>query len=170
MVVAQASAAITLGLLGLAGVAKLLDPEPTRGALQAAGMPRSRAFALVLGLLELLAAITGLAIGGASTYLGAALYIGFTWFTLSGLLHRRPIQSCGCFGRDDTPPTWIHVAYNAVAVGALGWVAATGGSAIPWNSPTLELTLYLSLAAAGVFASYLLLSLLPRTLETARNG
>lgn len=125
---------------------------------------------MLLGVLEVVAAIAGLAIGATTTYVAALLYLGFTWFTLSGLLNKRPIQSCGCFGRADTPPTWIHVAYNLLAVVALGWVGATGGDTIPWNSPILELSLYLSLAAIGVFASYLLLSLLPRTLKAARTG
>lgn len=168
MVVAQASASIALGLLGLAGVAKVLDPDPTDGALRAARLPSSRLFARLLGGLEIFAAVTALAVGGVSVYLAAFLYLGFTLFTLSGVLNRRPIQSCGCFGREDTPPSWLHVTYNAGAVVATGWVAATGGSAIPWDNPLLELVIYLGFASLGVFASYLLLSVLPRTLSPAQ--
>ena len=147
----------------------MVDPEPTSGALRAAGLPSSRPLARLLGAFEVCAAVIGLAIGGAATYPAAVLYLGFTAFTLSGVLNRRPIQSCGCFGRDDTPHSWLHVTYNFLAVLVLGWVAATGGSAIPWDNQLLELIGYVGFAGVGVFASYLILTALPQTLAQTRT-
>lgn len=167
--VAQAVAAIALGLIGMAGVAKLVNPEPTVGVLEAARLPSSQALARALGGIEIAAAMIGLSVGGATVGLGAILYLGFTFFTLGAVLNRVPVQSCGCFGRGDTPPSWLHVVYNAIAASALGWVAATGGSSIPWDSPTIQLAGYLAFAGIGVYASYLFLSVLPRTLALTKT-
>ena len=167
--VAQALAAISLGLLGLAGAVKLIDPEPTSGALSVAGLPSGIAIARLLGLTELAAAVIGLGIGGIWSLPAGLLSLGFVGFTIMALRTESPIQSCGCFGREDTPPTWLHVSYNAAAVGALLYLVVTGDSAVTWGAETLDLILYVSFAAIGVYTSYLLLTTLPRTLAVAHR-
>jgi hypothetical protein len=56
-VVAQAVATIALGLLGASGVAKLVDPEPTTGALRAARLPASNLLTRLLATVEIVVAI-----------------------------------------------------------------------------------------------------------------
>ena len=167
-VVAQAVATIALGLLGASGLTKVVDPEPTSGALSAARLPSSSNAARALGLVEVVVAVVGLAVGGLTLLVAALLYLGFAIFTLSALRRRIPIQSCGCFGRDDTPPTWTHVVYNVIASGALAWSFFLGRLPIDWALPPIELVLWIGFAAIGVFASYLLLSRLPQTLALAK--
>jgi len=168
-VVAQALAAVSLGLLGVAGIAKVIDPDPTSGALEAARLPSSRSLARALGAAEVLVAVVGLVVGGLTVVPAAILYVGFTLFTLSAVFGQRPIQSCGCFGRDDTPPSWLHVGYNVIAVMALAWVGVFSGAVIVWGAPTLELLAYLAFVSMGTYSAYLLLSMMPRTLALV-NG
>ncbi len=167
--VGLAIAAITLSLLGASGVAKVLDPNPTSGALRAAGLPSSNLLSRVLGVAEIAAGVLGLALGGTVLFAASALYLAFALFTLAAIRGRIPLQSCGCFGRDDTPPSVIHVAYNGVAAITLGWMAATGAAAFPWYLGWLEAALFALFAALGAYASFLLLARLPMTLQVARN-
>jgi len=168
-VVAQAVAAIALGLLGASGVVKLIDPDPTTGAMGAAGLPSSRSLSRSLGLFEILTAIVALSVGGAAVIAGAGLYASFAAFTSFALYKRLPIQSCGCFGRDDTPPTRLHLGYNVVACVALLALAVLDVAPIDWSLSPVELGLYLGFATIGVYASYLLMARLPQLLELARN-
>lgn len=164
-VVAQAVSTVALVLLGASGASKVLDPDPTIGAMAAARLPSSRLIARGLGLAEILAAATGIAIGGPWLTLATALYLGFFLFTLSAMTQQLPIQSCGCFGKEDTPPTWLHVVFNGVSVVALGYLVLIDGTAVPWAEPALEVGLYLSFGLAGAYLAYLVLSQLPRTLQ-----
>ncbi|HSM43618.1 MAG TPA: MauE/DoxX family redox-associated membrane protein, partial [Acidimicrobiia bacterium] len=122
-----------------------------------------------LGLVETATAVVALSTGGVALFVGAGLYTAFAVFTATALYQRLPIQSCGCFGRDDTPPTRIHLGYNVAAGAALVAVAARGVAPINWSLAPVELVLYLGFAAVGVYASYLLMARLPQLLELARN-
>lgn len=167
--VAQAVATIALGLLGASGVAKLIDPEPTTGAMAAARLPSSNILSRLLGAVELVAAVTALAVGGWPALLAATgLYLAFAVFTFAALVNRIPLQSCGCFGRDDTPPTSIHAAYNVVSAVTIGILVFGPAPPIDWTMGTLELALYLVFASIGVYASYLLMTRLPQLLELTR--
>lgn len=165
--VAQAVSAVSLALLAASGLAKLLDPDPTRGAMEAARLPSSRSIARALGGLEVAAAVVGLALAGVWLAPAATLYAGFFLFTLVAVRRRLPIQSCGCFGRDDTPPTVLHVGFNLVSAGALTYSAVLGLPTVPWDAPPLDILLYLSFALLGAYLAYLLLAQLPRTLDLA---
>jgi len=144
------------------GVAKLVDPDPTTGAMRAARLPASTPITYTLGLVESTVAVLALAVGGPAVAAGAVLYAGFTVFTLAATVYDVPIQSCGCFGRADTPPSRIHVAFNLLATLALGRLALAGMGPIDWSLPPVDLVLFLGYAIAGVFASYLLLARLPQ--------
>ena len=96
------------------------------------------------------------------------LYAGFTGFTVWALRRDVPLQSCGCFGKDDTPPTAIHVVYNAVATAALGVAAVTQAAPIDWTNRFSETLLFFAFAVIGSYLSYLLLAELPKTLTQAR--
>jgi hypothetical protein len=164
-VVAQAVAAIALGLLGASGIMKLVDPEPTTGAMSVAHLPSSNTLSRLLGLVEIGVTIAALAIAGPSALLAAGLYAAFTVFTVVAIVSHIPLQSCGCFGKEDTPPTAIHVTFNVVAAMALLFVFFTGRGAIDWTLPTLELFLYFGFTVIGVYTAYLLMTRLPQVLE-----
>ncbi len=167
--VAQAVATIALGLLGASGVAKLINPEPTTGALDAARLPSSNILSRLLGTVETVVAVAALSVGGSLALLAASgLYLAFAVFTFSALMNRIPLQSCGCFGREDTPPTSIHIVYNVVSAVTIG-VLVFGPAPIDWTAGTLQLALYLVFAAIGVYASYLLMTRLPQLLELTRS-
>ena len=81
-VVAQAVATIALGLLGASGIAKLIDPEPTTGAMAAARLPSSNLLTRLLGSAELVVAFGALAVGGRlPVAAGALFYLAFGVFT-----------------------------------------------------------------------------------------
>jgi uncharacterized membrane protein YphA (DoxX/SURF4 family) len=164
-VVAQAVSAVALVLLAASGVSKVFDPDPTRGAMQAARLPSSRLISRSLGIAEIVAGVAGLVLGGPWLAFAALLYLGFFVFTMAAVRKRLPIQSCGCFGREDTPPTVLHVVFNALSSAALGYVALLSEQAVPWTGPSVEVALYLAFSLVGAYLAYLLLEQLPRTLQ-----
>ena len=168
---AQAFASIALGLLAASGLAKLIDSEPTTGAMKSARLPASRAITYALAAIEITVAVMGLTTDVVVGAAGAAalLYAAFTLFTFAAVRKRIPVQSCGCFGREDTPPSWIHVAFNATATVALASTALLRLPPVDWSLPIGQLVLYGGFTVMGVCASYLLLNHLPRLLELARS-
>ena len=117
---------LSAALLLISGGTKLVDPDPTSGAMRAAGLPASRWIVTALGVWEIVAGSLTLTFGGVLggsvlfiTYAGFSVFI---WYTLANGL---PIQSCGCFGRTDTPPSVSHIAVNVLAAGSGLWLAVT---------------------------------------------
>jgi len=156
---------ISATLLAVSGGAKLADPAPTSGALAAASLPSGRPWARLLGLVEIAVAVVAIAFGGVVGGVGVAvMYAGFAGFVAVALRRNLPVQSCGCFGKVDTPPTWLHVAVNLSAVTAGVGVAVSGGGALPdmLSGQPLAGLPYLVLLGVGVFALYLILAELPR--------
>lgn len=168
-VLAQAIAAIALGLMAASGIAKFADPDPTTGAMAAARLPASRTITFLLALGEVAVAGIALAAGGPATAAAGIAYLAFSIFTFAAMRKRIPVQSCGCFGREDTPPSWLHVGFNVVSTVALFTVAATDLVPIDWGLPVLQLSLYIGFSLIGVVASYLMLTRLPQTLELAKS-
>jgi Methylamine utilisation protein MauE len=168
-VVAQAFSTVALLLLTASGVSKTVDPDPTRGALRDAHLPSSAIAVRSLGVIEILAGLTGLTLGGAWLGAGLVLYVGFFGFTLAAKRERFALQSCGCFGRDDTPPTWLHVTYNGLAALSLGYLAAVNRSPVPGTDDLSTTVLVLGFGLIGAYLSYLLLSQLPITLSLAAD-
>jgi hypothetical protein len=168
-VLATAAAAITLPLLGASGIAKLFDPDPTSGALERAHLPHGQWAARALGAAEVTAAVAGLVLGGAWLVPAMLMYAGFTFFTLAAVRGTIPLQSCGCFGRADTPATYTHAVYNAVAAVALGFSAAIGARAFSLGQSPVELVIWWGFAGIGAYLSYLLLSEFPKTVARANR-
>ncbi|MGH8945746.1 MAG: hypothetical protein ACRDVL_06340, partial [Acidimicrobiia bacterium] len=148
---------------------KVADPQPTSGALAATRLPSQLWLVRLLGILEFGAALAGLGIGSLAVTPGTILYICFAIFTWAALRGDRPLQSCGCFGREDTPPSWIHVGFNSVSALALGSVVLSSAPVVPWSQPAGELVAYLAFAGLGVYAAYLILTALPQTLALTRS-
>jgi hypothetical protein len=101
-------------LLVPAGVAKVTRPASTERALRAVGWPDGRSIGRVLGVVEVVVAVVALVWSAAvAPALQAALYAGFTLFVLLALWRGTPLQSCGCFGAADSPPSLVHVGVCA---------------------------------------------------------
>ena len=109
-------------LLVLAGAQKLLDPTMTVGALRAMRLPSSPGLVRVGSAAELALGASAVAVGGAVLWwLVAASYVAFGAFVVAALRRGTMLGSCGCFGREDTPPHPSHVVLD----GALAVLAAT---------------------------------------------
>ena len=59
------------------------------------------------------------------------------------------VESCGCFGTDDAPPSHLHLVFNLVALVAIGWLAIPVATVIPWVGSVLVSLAYIALAALG---------------------
>ncbi|MDX1447605.1 MAG: hypothetical protein R3246_00970 [Acidimicrobiia bacterium] len=158
---------ITAGLLVLSGGSKIRNPDPTRGALRAAGLPSSPGAVYALAAVEIGLGAAALAIPHSAIAAGVAiLYLGFAVFVGMALARRLPLQSCGCFGKSDTPPGPIHLGVN-LATAAVAGVVATGGGAdlleVLADQPAAGIP-YLGFVAVGVVATALILSELPAVL------
>lgn len=112
-------------VLVVAGVAKLTDPEPVATTLAALGVRRP-GVARALGVVEVLAAVVAMAVGGrVAAIVVGVLYAGFAVVVV--LARRRGLESCGCFGAQSTPPSRLHVAVNAGSAAVAGAAAWVGG-------------------------------------------
>lgn len=167
---ASAVAAIALGLLGATGVAKLVDPDPTTGAMKAARMPSSKVLTLALGAFEIVVSIVALTTSWSPALIAAAvLYTAFAVFSFAALRKRIPLQSCGCFGREDTPPSPFHVVFNVLAGVALVILPMRGVGPIDWSLPPGTLLLFLGFVVLGVYAAYLAMTRLSQVRELTRT-
>lgn len=152
-----------VALLGAAGLVKLLRPLSTARALRGAGLPGTPLIGRMLGLGEVVVALSALLVGGRiSATLVAVCYLGFAGFT-ARLLLLAGGTSCGCFGDHDAPATSVHVALNLTAATtaalAAGWPPGSLRAFLgdqPWAGlPFLALTLLLA------WLAYVTLTLLP---------
>ena len=122
-------ALVAAALLALAGAQKLLDPELTVGALREMRLPSAPLLVRVGSAAELALGVAAIAAGGTILWgLVALSYLGFAAFVVAALRKGTMIGTCGCFGREETPPHWTHVVLNA----ALASVAVT----VALRSPT----------------------------------
>jgi Methylamine utilisation protein MauE len=115
MPVLTGPAIVAAALLALAGGQKLLDPTMTVGALRALRLPSSPNLVRVGSFAELALGTAAIAVGGAALWWLVALsYVVFAAFVVAALRAGTMIGSCGCFGREETPPHPSHVAINLV--------------------------------------------------------
>jgi len=161
-------------LLAGAGVAKVLDPAPTTGALRRSGLPVGPVAVRVGGAVEVLIAVVA-AVGGARVpaLLVAASYLVFTAFVALALVRHLPIGSCGCFGRVDTPPSVLHLVVNVGAAVAAIAVAtgAGGGLGGVLAAQPLAGVPFVLLVVVGAYAAFTALTVVPqlRTMRAARR-
>ncbi|MDH4117635.1 MAG: DoxX family membrane protein [Acidimicrobiia bacterium] len=155
-------------LLITSGGAKLVDPEPTRGALRSAGLPSARPWVTVLALAEVVAGAFVLVSDWALPRMAvSALYLGFAAFAGWALVRDLPVQSCGCFGRTDTPPSIGHVVITVT-------IAVSAGFAGSWQPPLASAGEPQSLAvlgfgAVGAYLCYLMMAELPALQRSVRR-
>ena len=113
-------------VLAFAGVAKVRRPAGTTAAASAIGLPSSPAAVRGLGVVEIGAAIAGIAVGAWAALVVAALYLGLA-VVAARLVRRAPGTNCGCLGPSDSPVSVAHVVVDGGAVAAAAF-AAFGGS------------------------------------------
>ena len=164
-------ALVAAALLAIAGAQKALDPTMTAGALRALRLPSSPQLVRVGSVAELALGVAAVGLGGPLLWALVALsYLAFTGFVTLALRQGTMIGSCGCFGREETPPHPSHVALNL----GLAAVAAAAGALAP--RPVIDELIErpgegIAVAALAVLSLYLLHAAyveLPRTLEAAR--
>lgn len=170
--VAQAWFLISSALLVVSGIAKLVDPVPTMGALRAAGLPDQRWMVRLLGLTEIVVAVAAIVWGGFAVAGVAVMYLAFTVFVVVAIRGDLPLSSCGCFGRTDTPPTWLHAGYNASAAAAALAMGIAGQSGLDVfdGLSWYQSVAYVAFVGLGVYVSYLVLSELPSLLAASRSA
>jgi hypothetical protein len=173
---------IASGLLLLAGLAKALWPDDTARALLElvpqrvdahVSLRSVRAAVRIGAMVEAAMGLWALVLPRpVPVALVASSYALFTVVVFYAQLHGGALSTCGCFGRPDTPATWIHVAVNALLTVAAVSVAlqTTSGATIhtllshqPWAGVPLFFV-----SGVGLYLTYLALSPLA-TLEGARR-
>jgi len=156
-------------LVALAGGFKVLRPAPTSGALRAMRLPSSPHLVRALGVGELVLSVAAVAtFSRPLLLLVAAAYIAFAGFVVVALQSDTPLQSCGCFGQIDTPPSGAHVVVNLAAATTLGAAGVTGTPGLdvilpdqPWSAVP-----FLLLVAVCSYLCVVLLTVLPLTLRS----
>ena len=159
---------VATAVLLLAGGAKLMRPSATATALRELSVPSPLLSARVLGLAEIILGIIAIATGHPLAWAGVALsYTAFTLFVWWALGDASRIGSCGCFGREDTPATPGHLAFNAVA-GTVAFLAIFDPVRLgDFSGSLLEGLLAVLLISVAVALSITALTVLPRTLTLA---
>lgn len=161
---------VITGVLFVAGVAKILRPSATATALRAIGIPSPAVSTRLLGLAEVVLTIAAVASGAAVLWSGVATaYAAFTVFILWALRDGEILGSCGCFGREDTPPTPGHAAFNAASATIAGLAVADPVRITDFDGTAVEYVLFAALVALGVALAVAALTELPRTLALARG-
>lgn len=164
-------AIVAAALLALAGAQKLLDPTMTVGALRALRLPASPVLVRLGSAAELVLGVAAVAIGGPVLWWAvAASYVAFAAFVVAALRSGTMIGTCGCFGREETPPHPTHVVLNG-ALAAVA-VAAARTSSTPLEAladhPGTAVVVG-ALAALSLWLLYAAFVELPRTLAAGRR-
>ena len=164
--------AAAAGLLAGAGVLKAARPHATARALMDLGLPGR--LSLVAGLVRV-GGVAEAVVGGAALLAGAsalrvlavavaASYAGFAAVVVLALTKGAALNSCGCFGATDTPPTVAHVVVDAGAALTALAVATRPGGGLPGvlaRQPLAGVPLALLLLVA-CYLAWLALTALPR--------
>ena len=157
---------VIVGLLLIAGVAKVARPGATADVAKAAGIPASTGVVRIFALVEVAAAMAALALGGwIPAFAVGILYLVFAGFVL--MLKVRGIESagCGCFGQEtEEPPGGLHIAVDVVAalVAAVAVVSPVPEIAAVLAEQPLAGVPYVGFVAVGVWLLFVLLTDLPR--------
>jgi hypothetical protein len=111
--------------LVVGGALKLVDPSGTVGAARALGVPLGPDAVRVLAVVELFLGTLALSVSSpVIAALVAVSYAAFLAVTALALVRKLPIDSCGCLGKLETPPSWRHlVVLGAAFLGAIGSTA-----------------------------------------------
>lgn len=141
------ASAIFSVLLIATGVAKVRTPHDTSIALAHVGLPNHWTIGMALGVTEIIAGLTAILTAHPFALAAqASLYVLFASWVVFALNSGAPLASCGCLGRDDTPPYWGHLVVDALgslcSVGAaIGETAGLLGAGIAARTAQLGIVL-----------------------------
>jgi hypothetical protein len=169
---------VAAGLLCLAGAAKVARPDDMARAM-ATLLPGPPPLHVMRWLVRVGAAAEAI-LGAvaivfprpATAALVALSYASFLAVVVYARLRGRPLATCGCFGRPDTPPTALHLVVDVVLAGAAAAVAfgapvhgtlATQLAHQPWAGLPL-----LFVSAVGLWLTALALSSLTALVAARR--
>jgi hypothetical protein len=125
-------------LLVVAGGPKIADPLPLVRALRSVGLPAGRGMVRAFAVGEVGIGLAAMVQPSRTTaLLVAALYVGFTAFVGLALARGGVLESCGCFGKADTPPTRAHLVLTGLLAVAAGALAVAPPPDPVWTGTTL---------------------------------
>jgi Methylamine utilisation protein MauE len=166
--------AIATVVLALGGALKALEPAETAYALRLLRLPSAPLLVRAGGAFELVVALGALVTGATALAVVVALsYAAFAVVVMLALSSGTPISSCGCLGRIETPPSWVHVGIDLAAAGVAGAAAIAVDTQIALpdvlsRQPLLGVP-FLVLVAVGVALVFLAFTALPKTMAAARR-
>lgn len=156
--------AVAAVLLMAAGAPKSVRPETTVGALRSVGVRVPALLVRVGAIGEIVLGAAAIVAGGTlACSLVAVSYAGFTAFVVVALRSGGAVSSCGCVGREDTPPTAAHLAVTATLATVAAAAALTGMPGLPTQvsaSPVAGV-LTLAIVAIACWLAWLGLTALP---------
>ena len=156
-------------LVFVAGAAKVAAPAAIIGALKASELPSSRRAVQTLGVVEFVVGVYAIVFGDLVAGVAmVVLYLAFTAFVVNALVRSLPVSSCGCFAKEDTPPTWIHVVITGLGVGA-GVAASVSppGELLDLLSGDGTTLIFLAMTGIAFAFAYMSLTTLPKILGAA---
>ncbi len=154
-------------LLVAAGAAKAVDPTMTVGALRALGLPSAPLLVRAGALAEAVIGVLAVVVGGALWWsLVAASYLAFAAFVVLAMRSGSMVGSCGCFGREETPPHAVHVVLDLALAGLVAAAVAQGAGA-PLEAMLDDRgqgAVVAGLGALGAYLAYAIIVEMPRAL------
>jgi hypothetical protein len=162
---------IAAALLLLGGILKAARPGDTANALRGVGLPASALLVRLGGVAEVAVGVFAITTGGTlAAALVAASYLAFAAFVARAMRADAPIATCGCFGKEDTPPSAVHLGIDLAAVAAAIAVIAQPGVGLGdvVRDQPLGGAPYFLLVVIGVYVTFVALTALPRTLALVR--
>lgn len=145
------------------GITKLTQPLGAIPALRATGLPAHRRLVRALGVLEI--GLGGICLFIPSTVSVAslgALYLAFSAFIARLVTKGVPGVSCGCAGKRDIRPSYLHAGLNLVAGVALLVAAWAPISILSVVGSIGAGTIAVSAGSAAIaWASYLAVAYVP---------
>jgi Methylamine utilisation protein MauE len=163
---------IAAALLVAGGLLKAARPDDTATALRLSGLPVGSLVVRVGGVAEAGIGTVALVAGDRiSAVLVAASYLAFASFIAVALVRDTPLATCGCFGREDSPPSRLHVVLTASAAASAVAVAVQPGVGLATAMRTQPLAgvPYVMLVVCGVAFAYLALTSVPRLLALVHS-
>lgn len=165
-------ALVAATLLVLAGAQKLVDPTMTVGALRALRLPSSAPLVRAGSAAEVALGVAAIVVGGPVLWCLVALsYLAFTAFVAAALRQGTMIGSCGCFGREETPPHELHLVLD-LGLAGVALTMAVRSTEPPLDSlvdaPVSAIVVVL-LSGLALFLLHAAFVELPRTLLLARR-
>ena len=153
---------VIVGLLLVAGVAKLARPRATKEVAKVAGIPASVWVVRVFALAEVAVPTAAFAVG--------ILYLVFAGFVLTLKVRGVETAGCGCFGREsEEPPGSLHIAVDVTAalIAAIAALAPVTGFGAVLSERALWGAPYIGFVALGVWLLVVMLTDLPRLTHLA---